>query len=325
MRPPTQKQSALSAPLNAILGTETNVRVLRLLSTLNQPLSPNEVARRTALQPSGVRRALHELANIGVVEFVGIGTRQHVQFRNEHPLAEAIRTLFRAEIDRVRVIYTGIAAVAQRLSPPPKAVWIEGPVATSTDRLNDPIMVGILGNSKDIGKLVEHLQEGIASVERVQDVTIDLHGWTIPDLRAVQEPDETRLIEAHPIFGPPPVMFLASKRAMVWRKRRNVMKHSDLDARARALGIAIANKLAHDPSLISQTRVRIIQLLQGAAPPEQRELREWLHILDTMSLPRLQRLLSDPGERATRLRQSLPFLNVLTGEERDHAVESPDR
>lgn len=320
MRPPTQRQGALSAPFNAIFGTESNVRVLRILSMLDHPLSATEVARRTALQVSGVRRTLHELVETGLVEFVGIGARQHVQLRADHPLTDAVHALFRAEADRVRAVYDGITTAVQRAHPSPHAVWVEGAVATNTDQFNDPLTLGVLANAPDIGHVVEHLQETLAVVEREQDVTIDIHGWTVPDLQAMSEDDTVRLNAARPLFGPPPETFLSGRAAQAWRKRRNVIVHGDLDARARALAIAIGHKLAQDPSLISRTKVRLAALIEKAAPYEQRELREWLRILDTTSLPRLRRLLADPGERGTRLRQSLPFLDVLTSEERDRAI-----
>jgi hypothetical protein len=44
-----------------------------------------------------------------------------------------------------------------------------------------------------------------------------------------------------------------------------------------------------------------------------------------MSLPRLRRFLVDSGERATRLRQTLPFVDALSNDERDAILkESAD-
>ena len=65
-----------------------------------------------------------------------------------------------------------------------------------------------------------------------------------------------------------------------------------------------------------RARAFITSRLTKAAPGEQRELREWDRILRTMSTARLRRFLVDPGERATRLRQTLPFVGALTAEER---------
>jgi hypothetical protein len=40
-------------------------------------------------------------------------------------------------------------------------------------------------------------------------------------------------------------------------------------------------------------------------------LVEWRQILRTQSPTRIRKLLVDPGERATRLRQTLPFLDAI--------------
>jgi hypothetical protein len=201
------------------------------------------------------------------------------------------------------------------------AVWIEGPVATRTDTFNDPVIVGLLANGQTLGTLVETLQDLLADVEREQDVTIELRGRTRADVQALDTEMQTRLGTATLLFGVPPSTFFSEAPSQK-SSRPTARTHADLDAHALALGRAIGEKLARDPSLLERTRERLVQLLRDAPKAEQRELREWQHILDTTSLPRLRRLLVDPGERATRLRQSLPFLDVLTAEERETVLES---
>jgi hypothetical protein len=55
------------------------------------------------------------------------------------------------------------------------------------------------------------------------------------------------------------------------------------------------------------------------------EMEEWEMILDTLPPARLRAFLADPGERATRLRQSLPFVAVLTPAERDDLFRKASR
>src|SRR5262245_5376560 len=86
--------------------------------------------------------------------------------------------------------------------------------------------------------------------------------------------------------------------------------------RARRLAAAIAERLEMDPTLVPRARRFIADRLTRAAPGEQRPLREWDRILQTMSTARLRRFLVDPGERATRLRQTLPFVDALTANQR---------
>ena len=45
MRPVTVRQSALRAPLNAFLGTEANVRLLRILTQTAEPVTATQLAR----------------------------------------------------------------------------------------------------------------------------------------------------------------------------------------------------------------------------------------------------------------------------------------
>ena len=78
-----------------------------------------------------------------------------------------------------------------------------------------------------------------------------------------------------------------------------------------------------DPSPIESARSVVMKRLVRASPSEQRELREWERVLRS-SPYKIRRLLVDPGERATRLRQTLPFLDALTPEERDAALAHVD-
>src|SRR5437879_3467920 len=97
MRPTAQSQSALRMPLNRILATEANVRVLRVLADVSSPLSAPELARRAQLQRSSVHRALKGLAETGIVEHVGTAPHAQLTLRARHPLAKAIRALFADE------------------------------------------------------------------------------------------------------------------------------------------------------------------------------------------------------------------------------------
>ena len=67
-------------------------------------------------------------------------------------------------------------------------------------------------------------------------------------------------------------------------------------------------------------RTYISQRLASASPGERRELQEWDDVLRTMSIARLSRFLVDAGQRATRLRQTMPFFAVLTPEEKADAT-----
>src|SRR3972149_6177663 len=75
MRPISRLQSALRCPLNHLLGTEANVRVLRVILLSDIPIGVSEIARLAELQPSGVARVCARLEDLGVIEAVGRGPR----------------------------------------------------------------------------------------------------------------------------------------------------------------------------------------------------------------------------------------------------------
>lgn len=84
-----------------MLGTQSNVRVLRELSRHGGLLSAPSLAHRSGLAASSVRSALAGLEASGIVWKVGSGRIHLYQFRAEHPLAAALGNLFEAE-DLVR-------------------------------------------------------------------------------------------------------------------------------------------------------------------------------------------------------------------------------
>ena len=76
---------------------------------------------------------------------------------------------------------------------------------------------------------------------------------------------------------------------------------------------AVAAKLETRPELLDLARANLRRWL--AVNPAA-ALHEWTHLLDSLSVPAVVRLLRSDDERATRLRQSSPFAGLLTAEER---------
>jgi hypothetical protein len=327
MRPTSRRESTLRSPLNDILGTEANVRLLRVLSRTTLPMSATEIARQAAITLSGVGRALGTLEQTGIIEFVGVGRRRPVQLRRAHPLAPVLEELFAAEARRVTTIFARIRAAAETLTPTLRSVWVEGPVARGTDRADDPVVVGVLAGAKELDATVEALVVALTPLEIEEDITIEVRGRTAADLAVAVGSERQELDAAVLLLGPPPLALVGTERAREAANRGRAatpVSHAVLDERARVLGAAVAAKLGHDPSLVERARSYIAQRLLKASPGERRELQEWDRILRTMSLPRLRRFLVEPSERATRLRQSLPFVGVLTPAEREReaAVEN---
>ena len=91
--------------------------------------------------------------------------------------------------------------------------------------------------------------------------------------------------------------------------------HATIDARSLAFGQAIAARLGENPALVERARSTIARWLKSCSPQTRSTLAEWNAILAGPPSGVLA-VLTDPGERATRLRQSNPFAGVLSQRER---------
>lgn len=310
MRRPANPQEPLRTPLNEILGSPGSLRVLRVLAFSEQLMGRAQVARRAELNPSGVRRTLDRLAELGVVETVGSGRNRAVRLRERHPLYTALRSLFAAERDlfertiaelRRQIVAAGIAA---------KAVWIESPEARSPGTID----VGALADPQDLERVVAALQCLAEAVEERLRMHFVVHGYTDADRLAAG--DQWRRLEQ--------VTLLHGWIPAGWRREGGgpITAHAGLDSRARRLAEAIAEILPNDPSLADRAREWIDQRLaastDGRGTPA---LREWRRILTQLSISQVQALLSEDTERADRLRQSLPFVEVLSPSERAELLQ----
>ena len=324
MRRPSERQSALRSPLNYLLGTEANVRLLRVLSEAPMPLGKAEVARRAGLNESGVRRALSTLEKLGIVEPLGAGPQKPVQLRRRHPLSAALESLFDVERGRFERLIESLRGAAEQLRPAPKSAWLQGPIARGSDQPGDPLVAGLLTTVPDVETSVERLDASITELMDAHDVLVEVRGWTEADLATAPQGKMGELEHVITLAGPPPLSFLPGRltRTRAARPRRT---HADLEERNLALAGAIAHRLAEDPSQVDRAREYIAHRTPKASPGERKELREWDRLLKTMSVARVRRFLVDRGERATRLRQTLPFVEALSDQERKRVLEEAGR
>jgi hypothetical protein len=303
VRPISRPQSAIRAPLNTIVGTEANVRLLRVLASASAPMTQSVLANLAGLNASGAGRSLAALEEIGIIEYVGTGARRPIAFRRNHPLAGALSAMFAAERSWFGDLVNRMREVAKLLPGPPKAVWIEGPVAAGTDSLRDSVGLGVLTTAAELSEVMTALEASIDHWSDELDVTVEPRGLTLADLDALTEKEMERLAMVIPLLGPPPLLVAGRWKSAPSSKR----SHHALDADAILRARTVAGMLRSDPGLVARALEALRQRMPVASVGERRELREWERILTTMSLPRLRRFLVDPGERATRLRQTMPF------------------
>lgn len=323
MRPAKTSQGNLVAPLNRILGTEANVRLLRVLSEAREPLGRAEVARRAQMDTSGVRRALDSLAAEGIVETVGAGARAPVRLRARHPLASAIRGLFVAERGRADDVVQAIREIGTSLSPQPRALWVTFSVQREPGSL-ETMHLGVLASARGVDAVGRSLRSRLREVQRRYDIPIEVRAHTLADLQTFAAGERAELATAQPILGPAPVGFLAADAPRAAPERSRSRGHALQDRRALLLGRAIGERIVRDPTLIERAR-EYARRMASSSPGVRQEMEEWEEILDTLPPARLRAFLADPGERATRLRQSLPFVDALAPAEREDLFRKANR
>ena len=94
------------------------------------------------------------------------------------------------------------------------------------------------------------------------------------------------------------------------------LSHRVLEARSLAMHCLVARKVARNPALLKTARSTLAAWRQRYAAAMPRALDEWQAILER-PWPEVAAFITNPGERATRLRQSTPFAGVLSASERE--------
>ena len=99
------------------------------------------------------------------------------------------------------------------------------------------------------------------------------------------------------------------------------LKHRILDARSLAMHCLAAAKVEKNKALLrtaKQTVAGWLARYRGDTPPA---LEEWRQLLDR-PWTEVCAIITNPGERATRLRQSSPFSTLLTSRERERIYDA---
>lgn len=94
------------------------------------------------------------------------------------------------------------------------------------------------------------------------------------------------------------------------------LQHRLLEARSLAMHCLAAVKIDRDPKLLDRVRATLQRWRERHRNAMPRAFDEWQAILRE-PWPVIAAFITDPGERATRLRQSTPFAGVLSARERN--------
>jgi hypothetical protein len=269
----------------------------------------SEVARKAELFPTGVRQVINHLADLGLVDIVGSGRNKVVSLRDRHPLAGSLRSLFNDERELFRSIIRTARRVFSDQVLPVQAVWIENPAVRSPGTID----IGVLGPLTGINTVVQLVEENLREIEHDIASHFVIHGYTDADLHTASAEQIQRLNQVILLYGWIPLR---------WRDNGGgpIRTHQDLNERARLVATKLAGLLSSDPSLIGRALEWIDERMNMASVHEQHALEEWRSILTELSVQQVQSFLMEQSERADRLRQSLPFVEVLTDIERKSAL-----
>jgi hypothetical protein len=291
--------------LDPVLGSEAAVRILRELCAADAPLIRAEIARRSGLSLPGVGSALQRLHTAGAVELVGGGARQSVQMRPQHPLAAHLGMLFFAERVHGEAVLERLRHAVASVKPAPKAAWIDTPSAPS------PAVLTVLARARDVPTTREQLRAPLAEVQSELDVAVEVHMITDADVATAADQTAFAWGHATPVYGTGP-----AGAATSGPRANGGRTHKSRDASALQRGLWIARQLERDPTLVKRARQWLVKRIPEVSPQVEHELQEWLDVLNGSSVPRIQHVLTDPGERGRRLRQSNPFIHALSERER---------
>lgn len=306
MRPIVSEQDPLLYPLNELLGTRANVRLLRVMANeVHGPLTASDVAKRAGLTVPGAQKALGRLFRSGFISRVGGGRKHQYEIRCSDRLMQITLELFQAEKDRYEQLLTTIKKEIKNLTPHPHAAWIQA----FPKEIGEPLTLGLLHESRHLTNCVRQLRTKLNQVENDFDLTIELESYTKADISDLKFDDFTSLYGVMP--SPHSPTRLQTKKPLTHRER---------DRRLHVLSRKLTKAIEQDTSLLRRAKEHIDRLLKEDQGTATRDLSEWRDILDMYSIQRLSRFFTSSSERANRLRQSNPFFAILNFDERAQLV-----
>jgi len=249
---------------------------------------------------------LNTLIDMGLVQKKGQGRSQTYLYNSKHPLASLIDELFAAEASLWHVLLNRLKTVFSKTTLAATSVWIEGDVASSADTPASEIILCFLAADRDLNRIENTVLPEISKLEAERGSDIALRPVSRADLRveASRGQESPRFL----IFGVDPHDLVESKGA---GKKKLPSTHAGHDQRSLELGRRVAIRLKQDPSAIDMALAFIEQRAKVATASENKTLAEWQRLLMNATPAQICRLLQDPGERGTRLRQSLPFVGIF--------------
>ncbi len=307
MRPISIEQNSFRYPLNIILGTEAQIRLLRVMITeVNDPISIVDASKRADLTPLGARKAMKRLTTIGIVKAIGGGRKQLYEISSNDVLVQAVAALFSAEADRFEHILDSIRKCIEKVEPQPISAWIQSLPAYP----GYPIKICILQDARYLRVTIHNLQILFQEIEREVDLTIEIIGYSKAD--TPQEESGSLHLYGLPFSG---------DRKVETGIMTGPISHEKQDKRLAEICRIIGRMINEDRSIIERAKQYTGRILKGISHSATGDIEEWRDILNKYSVRRLVQFLSSEEERAIRLRQSCPFFAVLKKKEKERVLE----
>lgn len=293
--------SRVRYPLDSALGTEAQVRLLRvLLMHRSIPLSVSDSARLAGLTAAGARRALDKLRIAGFVNRVGSGHTPTYAIRDDAVGIRALAQAFEEEQARYDRFLTALKAAVS--IPEVTAAWIEGLPADPSNSVH----LSAVSEVRAVPWIQDELRARLIKIEVEFDIIVEVALYTKADA-------STPSAEAFMLWGVAP----GSEKS----GRSPAGTHDAATRRELLMSKAIADMIRRDPTLVDRAKRHVVRLLSEEQGMARSDVLEWRQLLESYSPDRVADLLGSESSRAERLRQSSPFFAVLTASERNSLLE----
>jgi len=307
MRPIVSDQNFLRNPLNELLGTQAHVRLLRVLANeVEGPLTAPDAAAHAGLTIPGAHKALKRLLQSGFVVRVGGGRKHQYELRRSDKLIKAVAGLFQSEKERYEALLSAIKDEIKKLVPYARAGWIQD----FPNEFRDPMILGVLHETKHLANYIQRLQKQIFQIERDFDLTIEVSGYTKADLPDLEADKVT------PLYGVMPFPDNYSRNMYA-----TPLTHEEKDQLMLTLSRKIATAIERDSSLVLRAKEHVQRMLKSDHGSATNDIEEWRDILESYSIRRLSQFLISTSNRANRLRQSNPLFAILNPGERNRLLK----
>jgi predicted nucleotidyltransferase len=179
-----EQESTLRRPLTAVLGVDSNLRVLRTLAGHGGQLSSSEIVRLSGLSRESVRLALISLEAMAMVETTGSSHSKVYRFNDRNVLAPAMMALFEAEGTRFEAILGCLRRIGAGL--PILSLFIYGSVARGSDRPGSDLDIGLVAKTDDLPTTIEAMREGLRDPSERLGFRPNVVGLDLSDLHRLE-------------------------------------------------------------------------------------------------------------------------------------------